>query len=52
MAQPPCEHFDPAVLKTADELVCQECLKTSDTWVHLRTCQVCGSTHCCDSSPN
>jgi len=52
MAQPPCEHFDPAVLKTADELVCQECLNTGDTWVHLRICQVCGSTHCCNSSPN
>jgi hypothetical protein len=20
--------------------------------VHLRTCQSCGGTHCCDSSPN
>jgi uncharacterized UBP type Zn finger protein len=52
MAKPPCEHFDPAALKTADELVCQECIKTGDTWVHLRTCQTCGGTHCCDSSPN
>ena len=22
------------------------------TWVHLRTCQECGSTLCCDNSPN
>ena len=22
------------------------------TWVHLRTCQECGGTHCCDNSPN
>ena len=22
------------------------------TWVHLRTCQTCGATLCCDSSPN
>lgn len=21
-------------------------------WVHLRTCQECGGTRCCDSSPN
>jgi len=22
------------------------------TWVHLRTCQECGVTLCCDNSPN
>ncbi|MBI4468609.1 MAG: UBP-type zinc finger domain-containing protein [Acidobacteria bacterium] len=22
------------------------------TWVHLRTCQECAATLCCDSSPN
>jgi hypothetical protein len=32
--------------------VCDECVKTGATWVHLRTCQMCGGTHCCDSSPN
>ncbi|GAB3261789.1 hypothetical protein GCM10027347_27040 [Larkinella harenae] len=32
--------------------VCEECIKTGDSWVHLRTCQLCGKTHCCDSSPN
>jgi hypothetical protein len=31
---------------------CEECVKTGDRWVHLRTCQACGSTLCCDSSPN
>lgn len=31
---------------------CDECVKTGDWWVHLRTCQECGGTHCCDSSPN
>ena len=31
---------------------CEECAKTGDHWVHLRTCQVCGVTLCCDSSPN
>jgi hypothetical protein len=32
--------------------VCEECTKTGDSWVHLRTCQTCGLTLCCDSSPN
>ena len=32
--------------------VCEECVKIGASWVHLRTCQACGSTRCCDSSPN
>ena len=32
--------------------VCEVCVKTGDSWVHLRTCQTCGVTLCCDSSPN
>ena len=31
---------------------CQECLKTGDTWVHLRLCLTCGHVGCCDSSKN
>jgi uncharacterized UBP type Zn finger protein len=31
---------------------CEECLKTGDTWVHLRECLVCGHVGCCDQSPN
>ena len=31
---------------------CDECVKTGSRWVHLRTCQTCGTTRCCDSSPN
>jgi ubiquitin-hydrolase Zn-finger-containing protein len=31
---------------------CEECIKTGAQWVHLRTCQECGATLCCDSSPN
>ncbi len=30
---------------------CEECVKTGSEWVHLRTCQTCGVTLCCDSSP-
>jgi hypothetical protein len=31
---------------------CGECVKTGSRWVHLRTCQTCGATLCCDSLPN
>ncbi len=31
---------------------CEECVKINSHWVHLRTCQACGATLCCDSSPN
>ena len=31
---------------------CEECVKIGDQWVHLRTCQTCNVTLCCDSSPN
>lgn len=38
-------------LKLAKELLCEECVKIGSDWVHLRTCQTCGKTLCCDSSP-
>jgi hypothetical protein len=31
---------------------CEDCVKVSAQWVHLRTCQECGGTRCCDDSPN
>lgn len=31
---------------------CEDCVRTGAEWVHLRTCQSCGGTRCCDSSPN
>jgi uncharacterized UBP type Zn finger protein len=31
---------------------CEECVKIGAQWVHLRTCQQCGRTLCCDNSPN
>ncbi|HVS94133.1 MAG TPA: UBP-type zinc finger domain-containing protein [Mucilaginibacter sp.] len=39
-------------LKHAKDYVCEECIKSGSSWVHLRTCQECGITLCCDSSPN
>jgi hypothetical protein len=31
---------------------CDECVRIGAEWVHLRTCQECGMTLCCDNSPN
>jgi hypothetical protein len=31
---------------------CEECMKTGDTWVHLRSCDACGHVGCCDDSKN
>jgi hypothetical protein len=47
-----CEHLeapDNAPPKTDG---CEECLKTGDTWVHLRRCLKCGHVGCCDASKN
>ncbi len=48
-----CTHIDGVGdIKTARQRQCDECVKKGDRWVHLRTCQTCGATLCCDSSPN
>ncbi|HEV8269016.1 MAG TPA: UBP-type zinc finger domain-containing protein [Thermoanaerobaculia bacterium] len=39
-------------VKAPKRRVCDECVPIGATWVHLRTCQSCGGTRCCDSSPN
>ena len=31
---------------------CEDCLRTGDTWVHLRLCRSCGHVGCCDQSKN
>ena len=36
----------------ARQHACEECVKTGSKWLHLRTCQTCGATLCCESSPN
>ena len=52
-AKAPCAHIDAIKTVTpAKRHMCEECVKTGDEWVHLRTCQECGITLCCDSSPN
>lgn len=48
-----CPHIDGIDdVKKPGRAECAECVKTGDSWVHLRTCQTCGVTLCCDSSPN
>ena len=39
-------------VKRPQKLECEECIKIGGRWLHLRTCQTCGATLCCDSSPN
>jgi hypothetical protein len=47
-----CQHIrEITELKQAQAYVCEECVKAGGVWVHLRTCQTCGVTLCCDSSP-
>ncbi|MEP7157275.1 MAG: UBP-type zinc finger domain-containing protein [Betaproteobacteria bacterium] len=53
MAAEPCSHINAIVdVATAKRHECEECVKIHARWVHLRTCQSCGATLCCDNSPN
>ena len=48
-----CGHIQGlAAVQQAKKRECEDCLKMGAEWVHLRTCQTCGGTRCCDSSPN
>jgi len=47
-----CKHLSTIKFRETDKDYCEECVKTGDTWVHLRLCLECGRVHCCDSSPN
>ena len=47
-----CTHLDGIRKTSTDKHVCEECVKTGDTWVHLRMCLECGHVGCCDSSKN
>lgn len=53
MPDGPCAHIESiTAIKNAKRRQCDECVKIGARWVHLRTCQSCGATLCCDSSPN
>lgn len=49
----PCTHLDQirnVTPRTPEG--CEECLRSGDTWVHLRLCLTCGHVGCCDASRN
>ena len=53
MADGACAHIKSVgKVKGAQRYECEECVKIGSSWVHLRTCQTCGGTRCCDNSPN
>ena len=48
-----CAHIDAVTdIRHAVKRECEACVPLGARWVHLRTCQTCGVTLCCDSSPN
>jgi hypothetical protein len=50
---PPCGHIEAVTtIRTPVRRECEACVKIGAKWMHLRTCQTCGVTLCCDSSPN
>lgn len=53
MTAPACAHMTAIESVTQPKArECEACVKIGARWVHLRTCQTCGVTLCCDSSPN
>ena len=53
MSDGPCAHLAAiTTVRHAQRRECAECVKIHASWVHLRACQECGVTLCCDSSPN
>ena len=53
MSERRCDHLNRIRdVKQARMRQCDECVPIGARWVHLRTCQECGATLCCDSSPN
>ena len=47
-----CAHLNQIRVTTTKTRVCEDCVKTGDSWVHLRLCLSCGHVGCCDSSKN
>ena len=53
MSEELCSHLATIeTIKHAKRRECDDCVKIGAPWVHLRTCQECGTTLCCDNSPN
>jgi uncharacterized UBP type Zn finger protein len=47
-----CTHLDQIKVRETANHACEECMKSGDSWVHLRMCLTCGHVGCCDSSKN
>ena len=48
-----CAHLQAiATVKLPHRQECEECVPIGAVWVHLRTCQQCGVTLCCNESPH
>ena len=47
-----CAHLEQIQEVTPSAKGCEDCLRSGDTWVHLRLCLTCGHVGCCDSSKN
>ncbi len=47
-----CAHLDSIKEVIPSANGCEDCLKTGDTWVHLRLCLQCGHVGCCSESKN
>ena len=47
-----CGHLGMIRVDTALTAQCVPCVRSGDTWVHLRWCTTCGVVGCCDSSKN
>lgn len=53
MTEGSCPHIERIkTIKHAQRRECEDCVKSGSSWVHLRVCQECGGTRCCDDSPN
>jgi Zn-finger in ubiquitin-hydrolases and other protein len=52
MANGTCSHIGAiTTVKHVKRRQCDQCVKIGARWVHLRICQECGATRCCDDSP-
>jgi len=48
-----CPHIEAVEeVRRPNRRECEDCVRMGSRWVHLRTCQECGGTRCCDDSPN
>lgn len=49
----PCRHFESlGEIPEPSSKGCDRCIEIGDTWVHLRSCLICGLVGCCDDSKN